>query len=70
MLGATTPVFPAQAVGTTGPGQWVTVTNEGGAPATIIDVSIAADHADAGDFLLAADDCSGEVDRSPVRAAK
>ncbi len=60
-LGATTPVFPAQAVGTTGPGQWVKVTNDGSAAATIQRVSIAADHEDAGDFLLAADDCSGEV---------
>jgi uncharacterized protein YjiK len=60
-LAATAPVFPAQAVGTTGPGLWVTVTNNGDAPATILDVSIEADHADAGDFLLAADDCSGEV---------
>jgi uncharacterized protein YjiK len=60
-LVATTPVFPAQAVGTTGPGQWVTVTNDGDAPATILDVSIEADHANAGDFLLAADGCTGEV---------
>jgi len=61
VLGAAAPVFPAQAVGTTGPGQWITVTNEGGAAATILDVSIEADHADAGDFLLAADNCGGEV---------
>jgi uncharacterized protein YjiK len=60
-LTATTPVFPAQAVGTSGPGQWVTITNGGGAPATIMDVSIDADHANAGDFLLAADECSGAV---------
>jgi uncharacterized protein YjiK len=60
-LVAPAPVFPAQAVGTTGPGQWVTITNDGDASATILDVSIKADHADAGDFLLAADDCTGDV---------
>jgi hypothetical protein len=59
-LVATAPVFPTQPVGATGPGQWVTVTNDGDASATVLDVSIAADHADAGDFLLAADGCSGE----------
>jgi uncharacterized protein YjiK len=60
VLAATAPIFPPQAVGTTGPGQWVTVTNNGDAPATILDVSIEADHADVGDFQLAADDCAGE----------
>jgi uncharacterized protein YjiK len=60
VLVAAAPVFPAQAVGTTGPGQWVTMTNDGDASATILDVSIAADHDNAGDFLLAADDCTGD----------
>jgi uncharacterized protein YjiK len=60
-LSATAPVFPTQAVGTVGPGQWVKVTNEGDAAATILDVGIEADHASAGDFVLAADDCSGET---------
>jgi uncharacterized protein YjiK len=58
-LVATAPVFPNQAVGTTGPGQWVTITNDGNATAFIQHVSIEADHANAGDFLRAADDCSG-----------
>ena len=39
-LTATTPVFPVQAAGTVGPGQWVTIANDGDAGATISGVRI------------------------------
>jgi uncharacterized protein YjiK len=61
-LSATAPVFPSQAVGTVGPGQWVTVTNTGIGQAQILDVGIEeANRESAGDFILAADHCSGAV---------
>jgi hypothetical protein len=57
---ASTPVFPTQPVGTTGPGQTVTVTNTGSEPLSISRVAIeATDPASAGDFILADDSCSG-----------
>ncbi|WP_051472191.1 SdiA-regulated domain-containing protein [Patulibacter minatonensis] len=56
-----TPSFPAQEVGTTGPGQWVTLTNSGDAAVTIGRVSIReADEASAGDFLLTSDRCTDQ----------
>jgi hypothetical protein len=59
-LSATSPVFPSQAVGTVGPGQWVTVTNTGIGQAQILDVGIEESNREsAGDFLLAGDHCSG-----------
>jgi uncharacterized protein YjiK len=61
-LSATAPVFPSQAVGTVGAGQWVTVTNTGIGEAQILDVGIEeANRESAGDFILAADHCSGAV---------
>ncbi|HVV89504.1 MAG TPA: lamin tail domain-containing protein, partial [Solirubrobacterales bacterium] len=58
-LSAEAPVFPVQAVGTIGPGQWVTITNEGTADADISKVRIeAADRDSAGDFILGADGCT------------
>jgi uncharacterized protein YjiK len=59
-LTATTPVFPTQAAGTVGPGQWVTITNDGGAPATISSVRIEELNPEsAGDFIIGADHCTG-----------
>jgi uncharacterized protein YjiK len=59
-LSASSPVFPSQAVGTTGPGQWVTVTDT--AQANILDVGIEESNREsAGDFLLAANHCSGDT---------
>jgi uncharacterized protein YjiK len=59
-LAAPAPSFPTQAAGTVGPGQWVTVTNAGTAAATIGTVRIAESNPEsAGDFVLAADHCSG-----------
>src|SRR6202000_3461125 len=61
-LSATAPVFPSQAVGTVGAGQWVTVTNTGIGDAQILDLGIEeAKRESAGDFILAADHCSGAV---------
>jgi uncharacterized protein YjiK len=58
-LSATAPVFPTQAVGTIGPGQWVTVTNDGTAAAEITDVRIEeANRESAGDFIIAANHCT------------
>ena len=59
-LAAGTPAFPVQAVGTIGPGQWVTVTNTGDSDVQIARVAVEeADEASAGDFLLGADHCTG-----------
>jgi uncharacterized protein YjiK len=76
LLSTDTPVFPAQAVGTTGPGQWVTVTNSGDADAQITGLAIEeANEASAGDFLLSADHCTdvtlapGETCRVQIRFA-
>ncbi len=53
------PAFPAQEVGTTGPGQWVTLTNTGDQAVDVDRVLIReADDASAGDFVLAIDRCS------------
>jgi uncharacterized protein YjiK len=61
-LSATAPVFPSQADGTVGPGQWVKVTNTGIGQAQILDVGIEeANRESAGDFILAGDHCSGAV---------
>jgi uncharacterized protein YjiK len=61
-LSTDTPTFPAQPVGTIGPGQWVTLTNSGDADVQIADVKIEeADEASAGDFLLTSDHCGGEA---------
>jgi uncharacterized protein YjiK len=61
LLSANTPTFPVQPVGTIGSGQWVTVTNEGGAAATITSVKvIEGNEESAGDFILSADHCTGE----------
>lgn len=60
LLSATAAVFPAQAAGTTGTGQWVTATNSGDANVTISRVAIREANDDsAGDFLLSADRCTG-----------
>jgi uncharacterized protein YjiK len=57
---ATTPVFPVQAAGTIGPGQWVTITNDGAADATINGVLVEdSDPESAGDFIVGADHCTG-----------
>ncbi len=59
-LSTDTPVFPVQAVGTIGPGQWVTVTNTGDALAEITRAEVVeSDEESAGDFLLTADHCTG-----------
>jgi uncharacterized protein YjiK len=59
-LSAPTPVFPTQAAGTVGPGQWVKVTNGGGAGATIGSVRIVESNPEsAGDFIIGADHCTG-----------
>ncbi|HJZ35458.1 MAG TPA: lamin tail domain-containing protein [Solirubrobacterales bacterium] len=61
-LSAAAPVFPSQAVGTVGPGQWVKVTNTGIGQAQVLNVGIEeANRESAGDFILAADHCSGVV---------
>jgi uncharacterized protein YjiK len=61
-LAATTPTFPSQAVGTIGPGQWVTLSNSGDASAQIATVKIVeANDESTGDFLLSADRCTGET---------
>jgi uncharacterized protein YjiK len=58
-LSATAPVFPTQAANTIGPGQWVTVTNDGTAAADISRVQIeATDWNSTGDFILGADQCT------------
>jgi hypothetical protein len=60
VFAANTPVFPTQTVGTTGPGQEVTVTDTGDEPLTISGVAIAAtEPASRGDFVLADDACTG-----------
>jgi uncharacterized protein YjiK len=60
LLSAGMATFPAQPVGTIGPGQWVTATNSGDADVQITGVTIAeADEASAGDFLLTSDHCTG-----------
>jgi len=62
LLSADTPTFPAQPVGTIGPGQWVTVTNTGDADVNITRVVInETDEASAGDFLLTSDHCTDET---------
>src|SRR5262249_18565340 len=62
VLSADTPVFPAQPANTIGPGQWVTVTDEGGSAATISRVKVVeADEASAGDFIIGADHCAEET---------
>jgi uncharacterized protein YjiK len=54
------PSFPSQAVGTVGPGQAIQVANVGDADAVIGSVRILEDDAEsAGEFLLAADHCTG-----------
>ena len=59
---APTPQFPAQATGTVGAGQWVTVTNSGSQKLDVDAVRVvAADDASAGDFLVGQEDCEGEV---------
>jgi hypothetical protein len=61
---ATTPTFAAQATGTTGPGQWVTVTNPGAQLLKVTDVRYKGDDdASEGEFLVAADECEGETIR-------
>jgi DNA-binding beta-propeller fold protein YncE len=58
----TTPTFPAQAIGSVGPGQWVTVTNTGSQKLVIGDTSVVgADDASAGDFLIGQDECHGRT---------
>ncbi len=62
LLSADTPTFPAQSVGTIGPGQWVTVTNIGDADVSITRVAIKeTDEPSAGDFLLTSDHCTDET---------
>ncbi|WP_320669989.1 SdiA-regulated domain-containing protein [Patulibacter defluvii] len=59
LLSATAPTFPDQAAGTTGPGQWITLTNSGDAAVQIDRVSIReGDDDSVGDFLLTSDRCS------------
>jgi uncharacterized protein YjiK len=61
-LAADTPTFPTQAVGTIGPGQWVTVSDTGDTSAQITRVKITeSDEGSAGDFLLSADHCTDET---------
>lgn len=61
LLSASAPVFPAQAAGTVGRGQWVTVTNTGDEHLELGDVRIkAADRDSVGEFLLSGEDgCAG-----------
>lgn len=61
---ATTPAFAAQAAGTTGPGQWVTVTNPGAQLLRVGDVRYKGDDdVSEGEFLVAADECEDETIR-------
>lgn len=61
-LEATAVTFASQAAGTTGVGQWVTATNTGDAAVTISRVAIRETNDEsAGDFLLSADRCTGEL---------
>ncbi len=61
-IGATTPSFAAQAVGTTGPGQWVTITDTGSQKLVIGELSVVGDdEASAGDFLIGQDECHGRT---------
>jgi uncharacterized protein YjiK len=61
-LSADTPTFPTQAVGTIGPGQWITITNTGFVPAAVISVKVVEDdEASAGDFILGSEGCAGRV---------
>ncbi|MDW5595120.1 hypothetical protein VSS74_12280 [Conexibacter stalactiti] len=61
---ATAPTFAAQAAGTTGAGQWVTVTNPGAQLLKVSDVRYKGDDdASEGEFLIAADECEGETIR-------
>jgi hypothetical protein len=55
---ATAPTFAAQATGTTGAGQWITVTNPGAQLLKIGDVRYKGDdEASEGEFLVSADEC-------------
>jgi hypothetical protein len=59
VFAANTPVFPTQTVGTTGPGQEVTVTDTGDEPLEISGASVeATEPASLGDFVVAGDTCS------------
>lgn len=61
---ATTPTFATQSAGTTGPGQWVTVTNPGAQLLKVTDVRYKGDDdASEGEFLVAADECEGKTIR-------
>ena len=61
---ATTPTFAAQATGTTGAGQWVTVTNPGAQLLKVTDVRYKGDDgASEGEFLVSADECEDETIR-------
>jgi uncharacterized protein YjiK len=62
VLSATPVTFPTQAANTIGPGQWVTVTNEGAVAATTSHVKVVeANEELAGDFIVAADHCTEET---------
>jgi uncharacterized protein YjiK len=59
-LSTMTPTFAVQPVGTIGVGQWVKLTDSGDATVNLGTVTIVeTDKASAGDFLLAADHCTG-----------
>lgn len=61
-ISVTEPVFPPVPANSIGQGQWVTVSNIGGAGLTIDRVRIVAANDDsAGDFLLAEDGCSDQT---------
>lgn len=59
---ADAPAFPEQAVGTTGPGQWVTVSNPGAQKLRVADLRVrATGGAPDGEFLIAANTLEGDV---------
>ncbi|HST40650.1 MAG TPA: hypothetical protein VLK58_14135 [Conexibacter sp.] len=61
---ATTPTFAAQATGTTGVGQWITVSNPGAQLLNVSDVRYKGDdEASEGEFLVSADECEDETIR-------
>jgi len=61
-IDAAAPVFPAQPVGTVGPGQTVTITNTGDEPLEISRISVErSGSSPAGEFVLAGEGCSTEA---------
>ncbi len=60
-LSSTALSFPSQAVGSTSTAQTLTVTNDGSAPLTFASGAVTLSGANAADFALASDGCSGQT---------